>query len=262
MTINGSYDSNGSINPTYDIRNSLDSHGSGDSFFRDGINKIISSFDSSNSYNKNDIGTSVLFIPNSQSSSECSSEISGNERFHDVSASNLSDNNNHHHIPFERKSESNIGNNSSIQSRLWGAISKAKSSGASSGTSQAQTPLQAPLHVPPPQQQQQQQQPLGPWYPLNNSNDGKQIELNPRNSHSLYHTIPGQNSFIIQVHVSSSPSSSSVIFVNDKWTSSADGLKSHDLQYWQPLVFNDSTTPPTILPLEYQDWFELDIGIQ
>ena len=50
----------------------------------------------------------------------------------------------------------------------------------------------------------------------------------------------------------------------DRWSSALDGLKSHDLQYWQPLAFSGDSgagaaRPPAIAALEWRDWFELDV---
>ena len=43
------------------------------------------------------------------------------------------------------------------------------------------------------------------------------------------------------------------------WASAHDGLKSHDLQYWYPLQFDDNQDPPTILPMTWQDSVEIKI---
>ncbi|CAM9121962.1 unnamed protein product, partial [Ectocarpus fasciculatus] len=92
--------------------------------------------------------------------------------------------------------------------------------------------------------------PLGPWTSMD-------TDLNPRLPDSLYRTIAGQNSFIFQV--ASADGGMTVIFASDRWSSASDGLKSHDFQYWQPLSFDDSVSPPTIAPLVWQDWFLLEV---
>lgn len=96
--------------------------------------------------------------------------------------------------------------------------------------------------------------PLGPWTSMN-------TELNPKKHLSLTHIIPAQNSFVFSVTLSDS--SSVLIYAGDLWSSSQDNLKSHDLQYWQPLVFEtDESTPsapPTIATFVWQDWFVLDL---
>ena len=50
------------------------------------------------------------------------------------------------------------------------------------------------------------------------------------------------------------------IYTGDRWQSAADHLKSHDLQYWQPLAFDDSVSPPTIAPLSFVDNFTLALA--
>ncbi len=49
------------------------------------------------------------------------------------------------------------------------------------------------------------------------------------------------------------------VFVSDLWSSAADNLKSHDLQFWQLLEFDDSVTPPAIKPMEWRDTCDLDM---
>ena len=42
------------------------------------------------------------------------------------------------------------------------------------------------------------------------------------------------------------------LYTGDLWSSSPDGLKSHDLQYWSsPLVFDDTVAPPAIAPMDF-----------
>ena len=45
----------------------------------------------------------------------------------------------------------------------------------------------------------------------------------------------------------------------DRWGSSPDQKKSHDLQYWAPLAFDDSVVPPTLRPFHFVDGFELQL---
>lgn len=49
------------------------------------------------------------------------------------------------------------------------------------------------------------------------------------------------------------------MFVSDTWSTAADNLKSHDLQFWQLLEFDDSVQPATVKPLEWKDTCELDL---
>ena len=92
--------------------------------------------------------------------------------------------------------------------------------------------------------------PMGEWSSM-------EIDLNRTLTDSLYHTIAGQNSFTFQVTLADGLTE--IIFVSDRWSSSTDGLKSHDMQYWQPLVFNDAVNPPSFAPLEWCDWFGLNL---
>ena len=47
------------------------------------------------------------------------------------------------------------------------------------------------------------------------------------------------------------------LYTGDLWTTALDVLKSHDLQYWYPLEFDDSTEPPAIGQMKWVDSFEL-----
>jgi hypothetical protein len=69
------------------------------------------------------------------------------------------------------------------------------------------------------------------------------------------------------------------LYVGDRWGSAPDGLKSHDfqvsqlslpfelhltfhiVQYWHPLVFNDSSMPPSIDLLHFIASFTLDLAV-
>ena len=67
------------------------------------------------------------------------------------------------------------------------------------------------------------QNPLGPW-----TDTG--IELNPLKGLSRDHRIKGQNSFVIRV--AQADETTGYVFVSDLWSTAADNLKSHDLQFW------------------------------
>ena len=51
------------------------------------------------------------------------------------------------------------------------------------------------------------------------------------------------------------------VWAADRWLSAPDDLKSHDFQYWAPLSWNDTMTPPLPLELTWTDGFWLDINI-
>ena len=92
--------------------------------------------------------------------------------------------------------------------------------------------------------------PLGPW-------SATGADLNPRRRGNCGARIPAQNNHVFVARTRDG--GSEYIFVADLWQSSPDGLKSHDLQFWAPLRFNDTASPPTIAPLEWIDGFEIDL---
>jgi hypothetical protein len=104
--------------------------------------------------------------------------------------------------------------------------------------------------------------PMGPW-----NNTG--VDINPKKR------IHAQENFVIQAQgdrsrfpraqgdraVNGSTGGATetealYIYTGDLWTSAADTLKSHDLQFWAPLRFNGSN----IAPMEWVDSFEIDVG--
>lgn len=109
--------------------------------------------------------------------------------------------------------------------------------------------------------------PLGPW-----SEAG--YDLNPGNWLGE-HRIRAQENFVVQVqvlaespvpHATTPPpapgqpkTQTLFMYTGDMWDSAPDHLKSHDLQYWQPLAFNDTASPPVIAPLAFVDSFTLDM---
>jgi hypothetical protein len=90
--------------------------------------------------------------------------------------------------------------------------------------------------------------PMGPWIDTG-------VELNPGPTGGD-HVIPAQNNFVIALNGSAG---AQFIFTADMWSSAPDGLKSHDLQYWSPLSFDDSLVPPAIAPLKWIDSFTLTL---
>eukprot|EP00931_Biecheleriopsis_adriatica_P028574 TRINITY_DN17031_c0_g1_i1.p1 TRINITY_DN17031_c0_g1~~TRINITY_DN17031_c0_g1_i1.p1 ORF type:complete len:440 (+),score=64.77 TRINITY_DN17031_c0_g1_i1:26-1345(+) len=94
--------------------------------------------------------------------------------------------------------------------------------------------------------------PLGPW-----TRSG--IDLNPWGVHpgGCGRNVPSQNNYVAKVPTTNG--SVEYIFMADLWTTAPDGLKSHDVQFWAPLRFDDAKSPPTILPLEWNPGFEIDV---
>ena len=70
--------------------------------------------------------------------------------------------------------------------------------------------------------------------------------MNPKQPHSKNRTVQTQNSHVFQASLKDG----SVAYVTvggHLWSSAKDSLKSHALQYWQQLEFDDSTcSPPSI----------------
>ena len=99
------------------------------------------------------------------------------------------------------------------------------------------------------------QDPKGPWIEQPNGNINR-----VGGSEAGATIIAAQNSFVITVDFgAASGLEPRYIWTGDMWQSAADHLKSHDLQYWQPLFFNDSVSPPAIVPLSYIERFELEL---
>ncbi|GMH99048.1 hypothetical protein TrVE_jg12855 [Triparma verrucosa] len=67
--------------------------------------------------------------------------------------------------------------------------------------------------------------PLGPW-------TDEKTDVNQRVKLSGKHVIPAQANYVFEVD-------GKFIYTGDLWTSAPDGLKSHDVQYWGELKFND-----------------------
>lgn len=107
------------------------------------------------------------------------------------------------------------------------------------------------------------QNPLGPY----TNGTGAVYDINPPVGvlQGKFHvTIPAQENYIFQVATTSADTatggtSTTYVYTGDLWTSSPDGLKSHDLQFWQPLIFNDSSTVPTIEPMYWANEIEIDL---
>ena len=94
--------------------------------------------------------------------------------------------------------------------------------------------------------------PLGPW-----THTG--VDLNGWNAQTnCGRPVPTQNNYVATVHTAGG--GVEYLFMGDLWTTAPDGLKSHDLQYWAPLAFDDSVSPPAIQPFVWQDGFEISVA--
>jgi beta-xylosidase len=98
--------------------------------------------------------------------------------------------------------------------------------------------------------------PLGPWTDTKYDIDPViDVIINGTRRH---HSISGgQESFVVQAMQSNS--TLAYIFVSDRWGTGA--LKSQDMQYWQPLQFDDTQIPPRIQQLEWVDQFVVDLPV-
>lgn len=98
--------------------------------------------------------------------------------------------------------------------------------------------------------------PLGPWLDTG-------VDLNPphpdASSDWSGRPIPTQNNHVFVARTASGEDQ--YIFTADLWRSAPDGLKSHDLQFWSKLTFDDTVTPPAIAPLTWVDDFEIDLEV-
>ena len=100
--------------------------------------------------------------------------------------------------------------------------------------------------------------PLGPW-----QDTGSNINR-VGGKGSAATIVQAQENFVIKAAATGEHSDDGedlYIYTGDRWQSALDHLKSHDLQYWQPLAFNDTVSPPTIAPLSFVDNFTLT-GVQ
>ena len=96
--------------------------------------------------------------------------------------------------------------------------------------------------------------PLGPWRHTG-------VDINAWRAGGCGRAVPVQNNFVAEITASTGEVTH--LFMGDLWTSAPDGLKSHDLQFWAPLDFDDRVaddSPPTIQPLRWHDGVELDVA--
>ena len=95
--------------------------------------------------------------------------------------------------------------------------------------------------------------PLGPW-----THTG--VDLNPWNEATRCGwPVPSQNNYVARV-AGSVGGEPTYLFMADLWTTAPDGLKSHDLQFWAPLSFDDAAYPPVPNQLAMLEGFLLDVA--
>ena len=66
-----------------------------------------------------------------------------------------------------------------------------------------------------------------------------------------------QQNFVIRIP--QSDGSTQYVWTGDRWQSSADGIKAHDLQYWSVLEFDDSRSPPLPKQFVWEDTISFDV---
>lgn len=97
--------------------------------------------------------------------------------------------------------------------------------------------------------------PLGPWSTLADGAD-----LNPKVKADGDRRIRAQQSFVIQAPTDAGETGYGHAGILWKSAPGPDHPKSQDVQYWQPLVFDDSQWPATIAPLSFVDSIVLNIS--
>lgn len=96
--------------------------------------------------------------------------------------------------------------------------------------------------------------PLGPWIDAKYDIDPVRDEVINGTRH--HRSISGgQESFLVQVLQANGIYT--FIFVSDRWGTGK--YKSRDMQYWQPLEFDDTQIPPRIQQLQWIDQFTLNL---
>ena len=68
--------------------------------------------------------------------------------------------------------------------------------------------------------------------------------------------VRAQQNCVFNVETSSGPQ---IIWTGDRWMSAPDHKKGHDMQYWTPLSFDDSASPPKLKRLQWIDKFDLSL---
>lgn len=92
--------------------------------------------------------------------------------------------------------------------------------------------------------------PMGPW-----TDAGYDIDGSAKSAIRPYNSTAGAQQNAVFRFISGG--SVAYMWTGDRWGSAPDGLKSHDVQFWQPLKFDDSVSPPAIAPLRWADSFSL-----
>ena len=93
------------------------------------------------------------------------------------------------------------------------------------------------------------QHPLGPWINMH-------TDINP--GFLGVRDIKAQCNYVITLKLADKEPE--YLYTGDLWSSAPDNLKSHDIQYWSPpLQFDDTVSPPAILPMQFVERFTLHV---
>ena len=93
------------------------------------------------------------------------------------------------------------------------------------------------------------QHPLGPWINMH-------LDINPK--FLGIREIKAQCNYVITLQHEQN-GKTDYLYTGDLWSSSPDNLKSHDIQYWSPpLQFDDTVSPPSIIPMTFVKNFTLE----
>ncbi|CAF1321904.1 unnamed protein product [Adineta steineri] len=96
--------------------------------------------------------------------------------------------------------------------------------------------------------------PMGPWVDT-------QYDIDPVTNEIVHGILRrrsisgGQESFVVQALQTNG--TEAFIFVSDRWGTGKQ--KANDMQYWQPLQFDDTQSPPRIQKLNWTDQFTIDL---
>eukprot|EP01047_Picozoa_sp_COSAG01_P035444 COSAG01_NODE_2720_length_7187_cov_3.163516_4_plen_860_part_00 len=72
----------------------------------------------------------------------------------------------------------------------------------------------------------------------------------------------GQQNFVFQVGKPFQEDTDEWIWIGDQWHHSPDGTFGHSGQFWSPLQWDDSTSPPVPKPFEWLDNFSVTLPVQ
>jgi hypothetical protein len=99
--------------------------------------------------------------------------------------------------------------------------------------------------------------PLGPW--TNSSYDVGCAAVPNGATPDVRHCASFATAQQTGVFNVATPTGNVQVWHGDRWQTAPDRLKSHDLQYWGVMKWDDSATPPKLRHLDFQDTFEITL---